>query len=150
MPGLRDQKGFTLAEMMTVTAVLAIMAAVAVPNLKAYTLQSRLNGAARQVMSELMGSRMKAVSQNSKVKVFFSDHEYRICDDANGDGTVDDGEGTVLTRDIQNDYPGVTLSATANPVFLLNGTAIGATITISNGVATKSVSVASTGRVLIQ
>jgi len=136
---------------MVVVAILAIIAAFVVPQFKPYMMERRLNGAARQVMSDLMAARMTAVSQNKKVKIFFfDDHQYKICDDANGDGTVANGEGTVQNRDIQSDYSGVTLAKTADPVFQLNGTANGTTITLSNSMGTKTVKVATTGRVLIE
>lgn len=137
---------------MVVLAILAIMAAIAIPNFRQYTMQNRLNGAAREVMSDFMSARMTAVSQNRKVKIFFfSNHQYRICDDADGNGTVSDGEGTVQTRDIQNDYPGVTFSAvSADPVFMLNGTASGTTVTLTNPFGTRTVSLATSGRAMIQ
>ncbi len=148
---IRGKRGFTLIEMMVVVAILGIMAAIAIPNFRQYIMQSRLNGAARQVMSDFMSARMTAVSQNRKVKIFFfSNHQYKICDDADNNGTVSDGEGTVQTRDVQNDYPGVTFTSTADPIFNLNGTANGTTITLTNPSGTRTVSLATTGRAMIQ
>lgn len=144
-------RGFTLVELMVVLAILAIMAAMVLPNFNQYIQQRRLNGAARQVMSDFMSARMAAVSQNRKVKIFFfSNHQYKVCDDADGNGTVNDGEGTVQTRDIQNDYSGVTFTVTADPVFNLNGTANGTTVTLTNPSGTRTVSLATSGRAMIQ
>ncbi|NOR46950.1 MAG: hypothetical protein GQ533_02735, partial [Methanosarcinaceae archaeon] len=94
----------------------------------------RLNGAARQVMGDLMAARMQAVSLNHAVKVFFySDHQYKICDDVNDDGTVDYGEGNVQVKDIHSNYHDVTLTKSMNPVFQPRGTASPATtITLSS------------------
>ena len=150
------QSGFTLIEMMIIIAIMGIFAGIAVPNFLSYMPKHRLNGAARQVMGDLMAARMKAVSLNHRVKVFFySNHQYKICDDANDNGTVDYGEGNnVQVKDIHSNYHDVTFSATDNPIFYPRGTAfpLGTTITLSssNSPKKKYVKVRYTGRVMIE
>ena len=137
-------------EMMIVIAVLTIIAAIAAPHFQTYMAQRRLNGAARLVMTDLMDARMKAVSENNQFKVFFLDtHQYKVLDDENNNGTEDTGE-TSVTKDIQSNYPGVTLSASAHPIFYPRGTAWGTTVTLTNTSGSKSVSVSTAGRVKIQ
>jgi len=144
-------RGFTLVEMMIVVTVMAILAAVAAPNFTSYMTHRRLNGAARQIMTDLMEARMRAVSQNNRFKVFFLDdgHRYTILDDSNNNNTEDSGE-TSTTKDIRDVYRDVTFSATADPIFYPRGTAYGTTVTISNSGGSKSVTVATAGRVKIQ
>ena len=150
------QSGFTLIEMMIVIAILGIFAGIAIPNYLSYMPKHRLNGAARQVMGDLMLARMQAVSQNNEFMVFFdlsiNNHEYTILDDDNNDGNIDVGEWT-QTKDIQSEYSNVTFSnVTADPIFRPRGTATGATITLINpAVSTPvNIAVAMTGRVKIE
>jgi len=147
------QSGFTLIEMMIVIAIMGIFAGIAIPNFLSYMPKHRLNGAARQVMGDLMAARMQAVSQNNDFKVLFdisiNNHEYTILDDDNNDGNIDVGEWT-QTKDIQSEYSDVTFSnVTADPIFRPRGTAYGTTITLTNSAGSKYVKVAITGRVKI-
>ena len=144
------QAGFTLIELMIIIAIMGIFAGIAIPNYLAYLPKSRLNGAARQVMGDLMAARMQAVSQNNEFKIFFlNNHEYQVLDDDDNDGNIDGGEWT-QTKDIQSEYSDVTFSnVSANPIFYSRGTAYGTTITLTNSTGSKYVKVATAGRVKI-
>jgi type IV fimbrial biogenesis protein FimT len=146
-----DEHGFTVVDLVIGVAVIAILAAVAVPNLQPLMAKYRLNGAAREVMGDLMAARMKAVSRHRMVKVFFTaSQQYQICDDANGDGTVDNCEGSAQVRALQANYGGVSVSATTDPTFTAKGTASGtSTITLTNTSGAKTVKVSIPGQVTI-
>ncbi|HLA26618.1 MAG TPA: GspH/FimT family pseudopilin [Syntrophales bacterium] len=152
------QSGFTLIELMIVIAIMGIMMALAVPSYQTYMAQRRLNGAARQVMSDLMAARMKAITQNNEFKVFFpgshsgalsGNHQYQILDDDDDDGASSTDEAIEI-KDIQTNYTDVTMNANNNPVFSPKGTVTNlATVTLSNSRGSKTVSIAITGRVKI-
>jgi type IV fimbrial biogenesis protein FimT len=57
----RDVRGFSLIEMVLVVAIIAVVSAIAVPQILSSSRQIKLSGAARQVERELQTARMKAV-----------------------------------------------------------------------------------------
>lgn len=149
MQPCNKQSGFTLIELIIIIAIMSILAGIAIPNFLSYMPKHRLNGAARQVMGDLMAARMKAVKENNRFRVFFlDDHQYKILDDDNDNNTEDSGEWTDI-KNIQNVYSDVTFSATANPIFYPRGSAWGSTITLTNSADSKYIKVATTGRVKI-
>jgi type IV fimbrial biogenesis protein FimT len=129
-----DHSGVTVVDLAIGMAIIGILAMLSIPNMQPLMTKYRLNGAARELMSDLMAARMKAVSQHRRVRVFFVDnHQYHVCDDANGDNVVDNCEGSARTRNVHTNYAGVTVSAPDNPTFSATGTALGnTTITLTN------------------
>ena len=128
------------------------MASIAIPSFMSLLPGMRLNGAARQVMGDLMAARMKAVKQNNRFRVFFNNpgtNEYTILDDDNNNNSADTGEATTA-KNIQDNYHDVTFSSSTNPIFYPRGTAYGTTVTVTNSSGSKDVKVAITGRVKIE
>ena len=138
-------------ELMIVIAVIAVLAAIGGLSYLSMRPALQLSGASKQIFSDLMAARMKAVNQNNEFKIFFlNDHEYKILDDDDGYGDEDEGEASEL-KDIHENYPNVTLSASKDPIFSPRGTANAfGTITISNTSGSKKVIVSSAGQVRIE
>lgn len=137
---LSDARGFSLAEILVAVTIFAILAAIAVPQFIAFQPMSRLNGAARQIYSELMWARSKAVNENGSYVVTFPSSQTMLISGA-----------TSKTVNIEAEYPGVTLSSSASTItFSSRGTAdVGPTITLTNSGGTKTVTVRITGSVNI-
>lgn len=148
-----DKQGFSLGEMLVVTAIIGIVSAVAMPSFIAMQPGMRLNGASRAVFGKLMWARAQAVEENITYSVIFpNNHTMTIVRDANANGAADVGEATE-SFDIQTEYPDCTFGVTGGdttPNFLGRGTTNGDTvITISNTAGNRVVSVTLTGNVKI-
>ena len=146
-----SDRGYTLMELVIVTGILILVAMLSQNWLTSQLPKWRLDGATRQVVSDLMSAKMQAVTQGNKLRVtFVDDRRYTILDDDNSNGKPDPEE-QLTSRDIQSDYIGVTLTSTNNPIFHPRGTASNlATITLSNSAGSKIISIGITGRVKVQ
>ena len=79
--GNPDAAGYTLVEVMMVTAVMAIIAGIAVPPIAVGMRRYALNNAAQQVASAIRSARYTAVAKNTDVRVRFdcpADNQYRV------------------------------------------------------------------------
>jgi type IV fimbrial biogenesis protein FimT len=144
-------RGFTLTELIIVLGIMGIVLMLAQTWLVSQLPHWRLNGAARQVASDLLGAKMKAVVERNRQRVFFQDnHRYVLLDDDNNNGKSDPGEYQEA-RDIQDRYRDVTMTASNNPSFLPRGTASNlASITLSNSAGKRIITVSITGRVKVK
>jgi type IV fimbrial biogenesis protein FimT len=144
-------KGFTLMELMIVLGIMSITLMLTNMWLSTQLPHWRLNGAVRQVVSDLVAAKMSAVVERNRHRIFFQDHRhYLILDDKNNNGKIDSGEPQKV-RDIQDDYQDVTLTASNNPSFLPRGTALNlASITLTNSAGSKKITISITGRVKVR
>lgn len=141
-----NQAGFTVIELLIGIAILAIIATIAAPNVLSELPKFRLNGATQQILADLMAARMKAVSHNSRVKVFFSGgNQYKICHIDDDGNCVND----IKIVNIQDNYKGVTIGGGSNPVFQARGTSSAETITVSNSYGCRDIKIAITGRIRV-
>lgn len=66
-----DHSGFTLVELMTVLAIIAILASLSVSNLIACRPRYQLGAAVTEILSMLQNARLRAVKENRRVVVLF-------------------------------------------------------------------------------
>jgi type IV fimbrial biogenesis protein FimT len=144
-------RGFTLTELIIVLGIMGVGLMLTATWLSSQLPSWRLNGAARQVVSDLLATKMKAVVERNRQRVIFQDdHRYVLLDDDNNNGKSDPGEN-LENRDIQESYRDVVMTSSNNPSFLPRGTASNlASITLSNSAGKRIITVSITGRVKVK
>ncbi len=139
---ISSKQSFTILELTIVLAVLGLMTLLAIPNYQTFMTQRRLNGAARQVMSDLVAARMQAITLSRAVRIEFS-LDYSDC------YTLDAAE-SALRKNIQANYYDVMVKASLTPlIFHPDGAASNLVIKVCNARGDKTITISRVGRIKI-
>ena len=142
---MMNRSGFTLVEMMVAISILAILAAIAIPNGISWMGNARINSAGRQVYAAIQDARMHAIKANANTTIEFS---------AAGDSYETskwDPQALQMNQQTHTLPAGVQVAATTFPgrVLTYNGRGFGSTGNVdltNNSGRTIQISVNVTGR----
>lgn len=127
---IANKKGVTLTELMVTVAIIGIAAGIAVPSYLSFVPHLRLNGAARDLISDLRYTRSLAVGENKQYKV--------VLDVANESYAIRKADNTLVRSiDYNNpdqNYRGIEIDSVVDK----NGTAITSIEFDFNGTATTA------------
>lgn len=122
---MRKNSGFTVVELLTAIGIIAILAAVAVPNIIGWLPNYRLSSAARDIYSNLQSAKMTAIRNNGDCAVAFNvgAGTYQIVSGGNDGDYGTAGDNSVVKTVTLSDYGSnigygkgnATVSATTPP-----------------------------------
>ena len=99
---MHKNSGFTFIELMTTIAIIAVLAAIAIPNMIGWRSGTKMQGAVENLRGDLQWAKLKAVQENEFVTVLFlaGGTRYQLFMDGNINGARDAGERLYRQRDL--------------------------------------------------
>jgi type IV fimbrial biogenesis protein FimT len=155
---MQKDSGFTLFELMTVIAIIAIMVSIALPAFMSWLPNYRMRAGTDELLSILWLAQKRAARENADVAIDFdfANDSYVACVVTSDNGTCDPGEQIVKSArmnpgidledvdlgNFQFDRRGFPTDVANNPV--------SGNLTISNGTQTRTINLTLAGSLSIQ
>jgi len=132
---MQKESGFTLVEILVVIGIMAIVAAIAIPNYMSYRPKMQVKSVAREIVSDTQRAKVQAIrSQNAwGIKFDAAGKKYEIYDlgtDSAWNGVADSLQRTFDFSDKNNVQ--MVVNSGANVIFYNNGTTNQFDVSISN------------------
>ena len=110
---MRNKNGFSMFELMTVIAIVTIIASIAVPNIMHWSRNSQLSRATQDLYSNFQITKIQAVRNNTVCTIAFNTGAgtYTVFVDDDQDLSLDIGEQVIRTVN-WSEYAGVSLDTT--------------------------------------
>jgi Tfp pilus assembly protein FimT len=122
-----------MIELLIVTAILAVLSAIAIPAYFEYLPKYRASGAIKQLLMELQYAKMKAIAENNSYVITFdkSAGTYSIYDDEDNDFSTSGAETGELVKTVSlaDAFPGIGYGAVSSTNW--NGDAILSPVTFT-------------------
>ncbi|MBN1981580.1 MAG: GspH/FimT family pseudopilin [Chitinivibrionales bacterium] len=146
----RDNRGFSLLELILVIVIVGVFAAIAIPSYKMFVADARLNGATNQVVSEIVNARMAAISSKHEQKIEFDQNATVMrWSNENDDNDFKTDEQVKAVR-LAADYRGVNFTEKKSLVFSSHGMLNNAaSITLAHDNKSKTIVVSLLGKVAV-
>ena len=106
---MRNKMGFTIMELLTVIAIVAILAAIALPGFIGWRNNAQLSRAARDVYSSFQKAKMESVRRNGNCGIEFRANDYVIYMDSDLSFDFNAVNDQVIQTVNWSQYPGVRL-----------------------------------------
>ena len=98
---MQKTDGFTLIEALVVIFMMALISALAIPNMINWLDKAKLNGAVNNLKGSLELAKLRAIQENGPIVVTFSGNSYEIFRDNGATvGVYDDGEELLLKNSL--------------------------------------------------